>query len=168
MTPRSKCAKSNRGGGSKRASQRPRNKISRGRREGHPAQKDWAREEFGQAVLGDLRRTARAILIAARLLAHAAGTVTAAFGSLAERRGAYDFLACPSITVALLAAAIWAPARDDADPTHGSYVPIDGSSLSLCDTHGTRGTWRRRTHRAKGRGLQVMTAIAVSPEGGRA
>ncbi len=45
------------------------------------------------------------------------------------------------------------------------YVPIDGSSLALRDPFSTRGTGAVGTLTAGGRGLQVMTAIAVSPGG---
>ena len=122
-------------------------------------------EEFGAAELGDRRRVARLVRMASALLAHTAGTITQAFGTPRERRGAFDFLASVAVTVLALTQAIWtACARRCAD-FEWVYVPIDGSSLALRDPFSTRGTGAVGTLTAGGRGLQVMTAIAVSPGG---
>jgi len=116
-------------------------------------------------VLGDRRRVARLVRMGAALLAHAAGTITHAFGSAAERRGAYDLLACAAVTLAALTQAIWAACARRCVAYEWVYVPIDGSSLSMRDPFGTRGTGAVGTLTAGARGFIVMTAIAVSPGG---
>ena len=125
----------------------------------------WARSEVGAAALGDARRVQRAVVMLAALVAHTAGTVTAAFRTSAERRAAYDFLASAKVTVLALATAIWEACARRCDDFEWVYVPIDGSSLAFADPYKTRGTGAigALTHAA--RGFLVMTAIAVSPAG---
>jgi hypothetical protein len=45
------------------------------------------------------------------------------------------------------------------------YVPMDGSSLKLTDPLDQKGFGMVGTSRQKGRGVQVLTALAVSPQG---
>ena len=52
----------------------------------------WAYEEFGHAELGDPRRTARLVHMAAALAERPGGKVLDVFRSSAERQGAYDLL----------------------------------------------------------------------------
>ncbi len=52
----------------------------------------WAQEEFGAALLGDVRRTRRVVQMAARAAASPSGKVSAVFEKSKEREGAYDFL----------------------------------------------------------------------------
>jgi hypothetical protein len=73
--------------------------------------------------------------MATALLAHAAGTVTKAFATPKERRGAFDFLACAAVTVLALTQAIWAAcARRCADfewvyVAHACPVSVDALEL---------------------------------------
>ncbi len=52
----------------------------------------WAEKTFGDAELGDERRTARLVSMAAQVARTPAGTVGQVFTEDAERQGAYDFL----------------------------------------------------------------------------
>ena len=47
--------------------------------------KAWAQEEFGDAQLGDARRTARLVAIGSGVAARPGGRVTSVFGTGAER-----------------------------------------------------------------------------------
>jgi len=52
----------------------------------------WAKKTFGDTELGDERRTARLVAMAAQLARTPGGTVGQVFTEDAERQGAYDFL----------------------------------------------------------------------------
>jgi len=54
--------------------------------------REWAYEEFGHADLGDSRRTARLVRMAASLEKKPGGKVLTVFRSNAEQQGAYDLL----------------------------------------------------------------------------
>jgi hypothetical protein len=53
---------------------------------------EWAHEEFGHTDLGDTRRTARLVRMAAALAEQQGGKVLTVFRSNAEQQGAYDLL----------------------------------------------------------------------------
>jgi hypothetical protein len=125
----------------------------------------WAREEFGHARLGDERRTARAVAMAATALSRPAGRVSDVFSDDAERQGAYDFLESAAVHAdALVAAMGEACARRCAEHRY-VLVPVDGTSLTLTDTHRTKDFGAIGTYQAGARGLKVVDAIAVSPTG---
>ena len=65
----------------------------------------WATQEFGNAALGDDRRTQRAVCMAAAVAAHPAGKVTQVFTQSAGREGAFRFLENNHVSVPALAAA---------------------------------------------------------------
>jgi hypothetical protein len=120
---------------------------------------------MGEAQLGDRRRVTRAVKMLGALLSHAAGKVTIAFASAAERSAAYDFLASAAVTVLVLAQAAWVACARRCASHPWVWVPVDGSSLSISDPHHTRGVGSIGARSSHGRGVQVMTAIAVSPQG---
>jgi hypothetical protein len=122
-------------------------------------------EEFGSAALGDARRVARLVRMAAGFSDRPAGTVTEAFSSTAERRAVYRFLENEDVDVDEVAEAAY-------DATIGRcandalvYVPVDGSSLNITDDARVRGTGPVGARGIGARGFQVMTAIGVSPDG---
>jgi hypothetical protein len=99
------------------------------------------------------------------LAMHVAGTVTGAFGSVAEQRAAYDFLANPAVTVEAIRQAIGIACATRCAAFPWVYVPVDGSSLAISDAHATRGTGHVGSRTAKGRGFIVQSAIAVTAAG---
>src|SRR5215207_3780834 len=67
----------------------------------------WARQEFGHARLGDVRRTARAVALAARLCQRPDAAVTRVFaGRPAERQAAYEFLDNDAVSAGALREAV--------------------------------------------------------------
>jgi hypothetical protein len=129
----------------------------------------WAREEFGDADLGDKRRTRRLVAMAKRAALAPSGKVSEVFQDDAERQGAYDLIENKHVEVgALLAAMGGAVARRSQDQPF-VFVPLDGSSLNLADRAaskdfgvigsplGVKGTMAR--------GLKVISAIGVDPQG---
>jgi hypothetical protein len=94
----------------------------------------WAAQEFGDANLGDPRRTRRLVAVGAACAAHPAGKVTEVFTEGAGREGAYRLLENDHVAAAEIAAAARrAGARRTWAQPH-VFVPIDGSSLNIVDS----------------------------------
>jgi hypothetical protein len=126
----------------------------------------WAREEFAHARLGDRRRTERLVRIAECVAQHPAGTVTEVFASRRkDREAAYDFLENEAISAEAIASAHHRATAKRCQGLPFVFVPVDGSSLQFEDDEGKKGLGSIGTHKAGARGLKVMSAIAVSPEG---
>ena len=53
---------------------------------------DWAEEVFGDAELGDIRRTRRLVRMATAAGRCPSGRLSDVYDSAAERQGAYDFI----------------------------------------------------------------------------
>lgn len=124
----------------------------------------WANETFGHAVLGDARRVARLVTMAAAVASRPAGTVTQVFTRSADREGAFRWLQSSQVDAAAVAhAAHRATARKSAGQAW-VYVALDGSSLTLTDRTGHRELGRVGKPLPV-RGLQVMNALAVDPHG---
>jgi hypothetical protein len=125
----------------------------------------WAQEEFGRARLGDARRTARLVEMAREAAVRPAGHISEVFLTGAERQGAYDLLGNPAVRVEALqeAAATACAARSAEHPF--VLVPVDGTSLTLTDRSRAKDFGGIGPDQHGARGLKVIGAIAVSPEG---
>ena len=125
----------------------------------------WAVEEFGHAGLGDTRRTARLVTMAARLAGHAHGTVTQAFEIPAERQAAYRLLDNPAVLQESLAdaAGVACARRSAAFPF--VFVPVDKTSATLTDPHGRKGFGAIGPSNREARGLHAVSALGISPAG---
>lgn len=127
------------------------------------ATRNWAQEEYGQAELGDTRRTNRAVRMLDQAMRYRAGKVTQVFSGAAERKGAYRLLENDEVLPeSLIDAAGGACARRSAVYPY-VLVPVDGSSANLADPIGVLGSIG--TYTAGARGIKVISAIALSPEG---
>jgi hypothetical protein len=126
---------------------------------------DWAAEEFGAAVLGNKLRTQRLVWMADRAAETPDGRVAAVFPNSAEREGAYRLLENLNFSD-----------RDAAEAAHEScarrcqgqsfvFVAVDGCTLSVTDTTGAKGFGKVGTRATRARGIEVMNAMAVDPEG---
>lgn len=125
----------------------------------------WASEEFGQADLGDARRTARLVRMGAAAARSPAGTVSAVFTDDAELQGAYDWLESPHVPFEGLELGVGqAVARRCAEHDH-VFVAVDGSSLAFVDREGARGLGSVGTYAGGARGLKVISALALSAAG---
>ncbi len=124
----------------------------------------WAASEFGDAEL-DARNVARLVQMAAAVARHPHPKVAEVFPGAADLQGAYDWLENPrNDPQAVLNAAVRATARKAADFDY-VLLPTDGVALSMRDLKGKRGLGGVGS-RAKGaRGLNVMDAIALTPDG---
>jgi hypothetical protein len=125
----------------------------------------WAEEEFGHAELGDARRTRRLVGLAAEIARRPAGTVTKACASSASREGAFRLLENDDVHPDAVASPTQQRTVERCRAYPRVIVPVDGSSLTLRDETGKKdvggvGSWRKGA-----RGVQTMTALAVSPSG---
>jgi hypothetical protein len=125
---------------------------------------EWARQTFGGAQLGDARRSARLVKIAAGMAAQPAGTVTGVFATSAEREGAFRLLENVEVTTCAVAEAVTSATARSAAHQELVYVPVDSTSLSLSDRARKREVGRVGVNDAM-RGLHVMNAIAVGQDG---
>src|SRR5580704_16469571 len=97
------------------------------------ATRSWAREEFGHARLGDERRTARAVAMAATALSRPGGRVSDVFVEAAARQGAYDFLESASVDAEALGTAMGEACARRCTEYRYVFVPVDGTSVTLTD-----------------------------------
>lgn len=121
----------------------------------------WAAEEFGEADLGDGRRTERLVRLAAEASRRPAGTVTGVCKSIAGREGAFRWLENHAVRVDDVEAARARATLRRCRGLRRIHVPIDGTALTLTDNKrakdfGGIGSWKNGA-----RGVQVMTALAL-------
>lgn len=128
------------------------------------AARSWAREEFEHLEAGDPRHRRRVLDMAGSALLKPAGTITEVFPEGAKRKGAYTFLSSSVVSAkALLLACGQACALRAADFDQ-TLIPLDGSCVSLPDPRGHK-RFGRLGSRKKGRGLKVISAIGIAPDG---
>lgn len=125
----------------------------------------WAEEEFGAARLNDRRNVVRLVSLATSVAHHPHVLVAAAFPDMTERDAAYDFLENDRIDPrAIGRASAIAAARRSLDGPF-VYLPVDQSTLTLRDAAGRRQLGPIGARSSGARGLECMSAIAVSPRG---
>lgn len=125
----------------------------------------WAEQEFGQAQLGDTRRTKRLVAMAAKAAANPNGKVTAVFDDGAEREGAFRLLENEDAAPDAVATAAHAATARRCDGEPYVWVPLDGSSLNITDRTGKKGLGVVGARSIGAQGLCVMSAIAVARNG---
>ena len=125
----------------------------------------WSQQEFGRAELGDTRRTARLVSMGAAACEHPSGRVAAVFGVEREREGAYDFLESDHVAPEEIMASVAAATTSRCDSHPYVFVPIDGTSISVADRTRTRDFGNVGSDSGGSRGLKVVDALAVDPEG---
>jgi hypothetical protein len=126
---------------------------------------EWAREEFGNADLGDRRRCERLVAMAAGAARRPAGRVTQVFAQAAARQGAYDFLESEHSSAREILATVADASRRRAMPEECVVIPIDGTSLSLADHAEKKGFGSVGSRERGARGIKIVDAIAVTAAG---
>jgi len=124
----------------------------------------WAHRSFAHARLGDVRRSRRLVALAAAAAATPAGKITQVCTTGAARQGAYDWIESQKFGVAQVRQALVASTVAQCASLAFVFVPLDQTSLVLTDTAKGKdfgGVGRG----SRCRGVQVMTALAVSPDG---
>jgi len=126
----------------------------------------WAEEEFGDADLGDARRTVRLVEMTAAASLQPAGTLTKIFANRAkELETAYDFLENSAINPDDIAAAHHATTAARCRAYSFVFLAVDGSSLRYPDRDGSRGMGRIGADDMNAKGLKILPGLAVSPDG---
>jgi len=125
---------------------------------------EWASEQAATATFGNSLRVDRFRRMLRRLAEHAAGQVTKAFPDSAERQGAYKFIEGSVPPTSVINALSDATLRASAGLPF-IYVPVDGTSLSLTDRIGVKDFGSVGARAFPTRGLKVIDAIALEPDG---
>ena len=125
----------------------------------------WARGCFGALELGDARRTARAVEMALAASRRPGGRVLDVYRTSAERQGAYDFLENEAIKSEAIVDGIGLAVAGGSQGNPYVLVSIDGSSLNIVDRKKTKGFGIVGNASKSGRGLKVVTAYALQPDG---
>lgn len=126
----------------------------------------WAEEEFGEADLGDLRRTQRAVALAAAMAARPAGRVTDVLQTSAEREGAFRLLRSGFVDEMELGSSSHRATVARVSPGEKFIVAVDQTGLSVTDVQGNKGFGRAGSNeKERVRGLQAMNALAVRGDG---
>jgi len=126
---------------------------------------EWARAEFGGADLGDIRRNARLISMAAVACERPSGKVAAVFGTDRDREGAYDLLENEQVVPEEIMAAMATATATRCLEHPFVYVPVDGTSISVVDRTKKRDFGAVGSDAQAGRGAKVVDALAVDPSG---
>lgn len=130
-----------------------------------PGRYEWARETFGAVEAGSRRRTDRLVAMAAGVASRPAGTVTEVFSEGADREGAYRLLSNDAVKAEELIRAMGDATGDSCGNHSKVYVPLDGTSLAFTDAKRVRDVGDVGSYRGVKRGLQVLTALAVTTDG---
>ena len=125
----------------------------------------WAEKTFGDAELGDERRTARLVAMAAQVARTPAGTVGQVFTEDAERQGAYDFLESGRVGVGAILSAMTGAAAVACAGERRVLVAVDGSSLTLVDRNDSKDFGAIGDYAHGGRGIKVISALAMTEAG---
>lgn len=127
---------------------------------------EWAQEVFGDAELGDVRRTRRLVRMAAEAGRNPSGKISEVYRNSAERQGAYDFIESQHSDARAISESIVASTARHCVEYPWVYVPLDGTSVKLWDgTGGSKNFGAIGTYRNGATGLKLDNAIAVSPDG---
>ena len=127
----------------------------------------WAAATFSGNSVGDARNTRRLVKIAEAVARHPAGRVTQVFEKDADRQGAYGLLENERIRAADILRGLGETTAQQcaAAGMPRVYVAGDGSSIRVTDRNGTKGAGRVGTTQARGRGFEVMSGLAIDPDG---
>jgi hypothetical protein len=136
----------------------------RGKRNPNAAALEWAREQLA-ALAGHAARVRCWVTLLALAVENPSGTITDTFASDAERQAMYGQIENEAVTAEWLAEAFHRSTARNCARLPFVIVPLDGCCLRITDTKKTKGTGPASTHTSKARGVQVMNAIAVAPDG---
>lgn len=125
----------------------------------------WARAEFGEVEVTDRRLRPRTLRMAARAMERGGGRISDVFCNAAERQGAYDLLEGGRVSGESLMAAMGAACVDRCARSQFVFVPIDGSSVQVVDRGKRTDLGLVGTFTNNARGLQVVSALAVTEAG---
>ena len=128
--------------------------------------REWSKEEFGGARLGDARRTRRLQQLAAKVAQRPAGRVTQVCQGLAEREGAFRFLENRHIDAGEIGRSHHRCTARRCRTSRFVYVAMDMVHLAVTDRCQDKGLGvvgkGQNPHLS---GMSALNAWAVTPEG---
>jgi hypothetical protein len=125
----------------------------------------WSYEEFGKARLGDARRNSRLVQLVERVVAKPSGVVSQVYADRAERQAAYDFLSNDSVRSSALLDSTASATAARCSEAPFTFVMVDGTTFTLTDRAKTKALGSVGARRFPTRGLMVLDAVAVTPDG---
>jgi hypothetical protein len=87
--------------------------------------KVWAEEQFGCCALGDKRRTARLVRLAAEVMSHPAGSLPEQTTNMSDLKAAYRLFDCQDVTFEGIAGPHW---ERTWQPPPGRYLLLDDTT----------------------------------------
>jgi Transposase DNA-binding/Transposase DDE domain len=121
----------------------------------------WAQQQWGDAALGDARRTRRAVQLGAALASRPEASLPQQTGSWGELKSAYRLLNEPDVTHAALSEPHWQATRQQARQADTVLFVQDTSELDFTAHRQTTGLgW---TGNKRGRGFLLHSCLAVRP-----
>ncbi len=133
----------------------------------HGSVERWAKREFRHLELVDRRLRSRTVALAIAAAQTPSGHITQVVETEAEQEAAFRWVRNPAIDEgALLQSSAYATAVRCAEHPF-VFVPVDQTTVKLVDRGKTKGFGHvgRGSLSRRCRGLQAMTALAVSPTG---
>ena len=131
----------------------------------------WAKKQWGEAVLGDARRTARAVKLGAALARQPDSSLPKETGSWADLKGAYRLLNEPDVTYEALARPHWEATREMASwPNQGVLLFVQDQTVFSFNHHpatvglGNIGDHRQNVFGQAKQGFLMHDCLAVQPE----
>src|SRR2546428_71496 len=128
-------------------------------------ERTWSEREFGLAELGNLGRLKRLVAMGERVASAPGGKITEVFTDTAGREGAFRFVEHDLVDEDQVMRASHLACADRSREYPFVYAPVDQTSLNLTDGQGDKGLGDVGRSRDTAKGLQGMTAIAMSPAG---
>lgn len=130
--------------------------------------KQWAEQQWGQAELGDARRTQRAVAVGAALAANPAASLPEQMLNWGELKAAYRLLAEADVSHAALSQPHWEKTQKQAVSSNAAVILFvqDTSELDYSRQKQTKGLGHIGD--SKGRGLMLHSCLAVIPTPGNA
>jgi hypothetical protein len=125
----------------------------------------WAHDEFGGVQVEDPRWRKRLILVAEQAARRPGGKVSEVFWNDAARQGAYGLLESKAVEGSQVGAAMFQACARRCASELFVFCPVDGSSLTVTDLARSKEFGSIGSHRQGARGLKVISALAVSPQG---
>jgi hypothetical protein len=125
----------------------------------------WAVDEFGTADLGNTVRTSRLVAMSRRAAEIPAGRLTEVFNTKAALEGAYRLVENDAVSDKDIAQAVHAACARRCVGLPFVFIPMDGCTLTLTDASAAKGFGKVGTAETRARGIEVVNAIAATPEG---
>jgi hypothetical protein len=103
--------------------------------------------------------------MATRVLEHRGGKVTEVYESSAEQEGAYRLLGNEKVSYERMSEAAGQACAQRCERYDFVFVVVDGTSAKLTDPHGKKDFGSIGPYASGARGLKVISAVALSPQG---